>query len=346
MTTKAQQIATEKDHAMSESIITIDPRLDAIKRSFLWIHPRVPEADLTITAVEQGYKVDVGEVCYVGTFLSPRTCAFTQVDPRDLDVRLAPAQPVAIPLLPEPVAPAAALGLDPQVESRRVRAALDGVRHLAEQARVLLRGVADTEVEEIERLRGVAPLDAVNVAGQMLSPDIPLQQLAQQANEARRVVRALGDTLTEAQALVADLRPRLRRAVLDATAAQAPGLRGLAALDSVGEIQHQRVTAHVEWLDAVEDLIEKLVRASAEIQPLLHLFEQAVRIHVRACLLVTREVGLAVRLQRVAQVKALLTQTHQPFAVETLAEQACADLDVTDLPVLRWPSNAEAPTLQ
>ena len=323
-------------------------RIEALTGAFLRQHPRLVPAQVTITKVEDDYKVETEGAAYVGRFLSGQMAAFAPCDLKDTRVLLGPPVTVAIPQPAEP-APVPVVGLDPVAEDRSVLATIERLGALAELCRVQLRGVADVETDEIIRLREACPLSAVNVEGRALSPEVPLVLIAQRGAEARWNVDRLETLLGEASRLLADLRPRVRSALMDVKTARAGhgSLRDLGSLSNLGQIQEERVSAHVEALDDLDDHLGRLERALAEANQVLPLYQDGARRHVRAVVVVSREVGLALRVQALAQIKLAVEQLRHPRRGELEAEAACAGLDVKDLPKLKYPADPlEPPTLR
>ena len=321
-------------------------RADVLRLAFLRQHPRLTVADVTI-AREADVWIITTEGAHFRALLTATRAVFVNVDPRDHAIDLAPPEEVMLPAPPEPP-PMPSTGLDVAAEIRRARTVLDAVRRFAERARVALRAVAETESEEVERLRNAAPLGAYNVEGLPLSPEAPLLRLAQEAAEARAVVRDLSAALVDARALAAEVSPRIKAAIVDLeTAKHGESLRDLGRLDNLGAIAATQLSAHEERLDVLGDVLDAITRAVSEAGPLSVRFDVVARIHARSCLVVAREVGVAVRSARLAQIRAVLDRDRLPTRAEALALEACDGLSVADLPAIAWSSDPlAAPVLE
>jgi len=325
---------------------TLDARADVIRLTFRAEHPKAVDA-VVVHVDGATYKVTTEGACFRADLLDGGVnVAFTLADPADVSVNLAPSVLRRLVGPPE-VAPVPVLGLDPAIEIRRALDLLDRLRVVGESARIALRGVEPDVAAEVERLRGLAPTDAHDVQGRPLSVEGPLLRMVQEVAEARATVSTLDRLVHEARDLVRDLRPRVT-ALADATIAKKPDrLRDLPGLGLVGEMHRARVSDHAQKLDALDESLDRIGRAVAEVAPVLALFVPASERYAVAALTVAREVGARTRAAWLDSVRPLAVKLRMATATEMLAESTCMGLDVSTVPRLVYgPDLLAAPTLE
>lgn len=315
-------------------------RAEAVERTWRAEHPRV--VDVTVAHVEGNvYRVDTPGAAFKAEILDGGLrVTFTAADPAALDVAL--GQPLLRRLLgpPEAIPVAPLLGLDPVAEIHRALGLVEALRVGVEGARHALRGDTGDLASEVERLRGVAPVGAVDVTGSPISPEAALRRLVLDASETRGTVTRLGATLAEARSVLAEVRPRVRTALVDASLAKAPErVRDLPSLSMLGEMHLAKVSEHVRKLDACEEALDRLDRATAEAGPLLDLFRVASERFAVAALTVVREVGVRTRAAWLDTVRPLAVKLRLATPTEFLAEGMTGDLDTSSVPRLVYPAD-------
>jgi len=318
----------------------LDARAESVRLSFLAEHPKA--LDAAVAHVDGAtFKVTTAGVACLAVILDGGTrVEFTMTEPE-------PGRPLVRPLVAAPeVAPLPVADLfDVNRERGRiVKTHLEPLRHLAEQLRLRTRNVATSHSDEVARLGGLVPTDAVDATYRPINYTTTVRRMSREAVETVALLEDLRHVLAEAEAYRRAVGPRLRDAQV-ALATARSGVDNLAAVPSLvnlGELAVDRYAQAEVNQDDLGDRLDTLRRAVEEAQSLLIRFEEATRIHASAMLETARRFTMATATVTLARLRAEAQAVRVVSEAEMLATEAASRVGVT-APTIAWPADLLEP---